>query len=186
MWFVAASSAYAIPSLDFEFLDSGQIVGPTDTVVMRGRVTNVGTEALDGGNGQGTIFFSGDVFDQYFDPFNPPLSAPPGVTFLEPGESVDWIIVNFVPFPITGNLGDPVLLGDYVFPLANITTSFFVAAGVDSFTVVASQANAEDFRWQVVEEIPVQIPEPAPLTIFLGGLLFLAAQSLSRRRTSGY
>ena len=158
-------SSQALPVIEFEFLGSGQVVGPTDTVVMRGRVTNVSDEALNGAVGIGNINFVEPIFSQYFDPFNPPNFAPPGVITLAPNESLEWDIVNFVPFPITGNLGDPVQLGLYTFFLPDITTTFFVPAGPDSFSVTAKKTNASDFIWTVVGEPTGSVPEPGTLAL---------------------
>lgn len=161
-------SSQALPIIEFEFLGSGQVVSPTDTVVMRGRVTNVSGEALTGAVGNGGITFVEPIFSQYFDPFNPPNPWPLGVINLAPGESLEWDIVNFVPFPITGNLGDPVALGLYTFFLSDITTGFFVPAGPDSFSVTAQKTNAADFTWTVVDQPTGSVPEPG--TIALVGL----------------
>jgi|GEM_PF-4405785 len=176
-------TSQALPIIEFEFLDSGQIVGPTDTVVMRGRVTNVSGEALVGAVGGGGINFVDPIFSQYFDPFNPPNFAPPGVISLAPGESIEWNIVNFVPFPITGNLGDPVALGLYTFFLSDITTTFFVPAGPNSFTVTAQKTNAADFTWTVVDQPTGSVPEPN--TLVLVGLAFagLAFGTRKKHRT---
>ena len=160
-----SQASHAIPVIEFEFLGSGQVVSPTDTVEMRGRVTNVSNEALVGSVGGGNINFVEPIFSQYFDPFNPPNFAPPGVIGLAPGESIEWLIVNFVPYPITGSLGDPVQLGLYTFFLTDITTTFFVPAGPDSFTVTAQKTNASDFTWTVVEEPIGSVPEPSTLAI---------------------
>lgn len=174
-------ASQALPIIEFEFVGSGQVVSPTDTVVMRGRVTNVSGEALVGAVGNGSLNFVDPIFSQYFDPFNPPNFAPPGVGSLAPGESIEWNIVNFVPFPITGNLGDPVALGLYTFFLSDITTAFFVPAGPNSFTVTAQKTNAADFTWTVVDQPTGSVPEPG--TVALVGLAFAGLVFGARRRT---
>jgi len=174
-------TSQALPVIEFEFLDSGQVVSPTDTVVMRGRVTNVSGEALTGAVGSGGITFVDPIFSQYFDPFNPPNFAPPGVISLDPGESLEWNIVNFVPFPITGNLGDPVALGPYTFFLTDITTTFFVPAGLNSFSVTAQKTNAADFTWTVVDEPIGAVPEPG--TLALVGLVFAGLAFRMRQKS---
>ncbi len=161
---LAPRLAAAAPVLEFVFLDSGRTVSPTESLEMRGRVTNVGDMALTGAVGGGSATVPPSVLDQYFDPAVPsPIPFPAGVIDLVPGESIEWLIASLVPFPISGNLGDPVTPGEYVFPLANLTTTFFVPAGPASMTFTAQTTNASDFVWTVA------VPEPA------AGLLLAAA-----------
>lgn len=136
--------AHAVVMLDFEFVGSGQIVSPTDTVLMQGRVTNNGTDPLTNSIGGGMIIIASSIGDQYITPFPPGTApAPGGLTTLAPGQSIVWDIALFTPFPIGGALGDPVLPGVYTFSLANITTTFFV---ISPQTFVASKAGASDDR----------------------------------------
>lgn len=173
----------AMPILEFEFLDSGRTYSPTDNVEMRGRITNTGEAGLLGGVGQGslTIPLATELGNQYIAGF-PPGAAPfpPGVIDLAVGEVIEWTIANWVPFPLTGNLGDPVLEGDYVFPLLNISTSIFVPAGPASFTVNVLQTRAADFEWRVLDE-STAVSLPASFSLMAFGMLLLG-----RRRGIGF
>lgn len=179
--FASVGSVKAAPILAFEFLNSGGLFAPTDTVEMRARVTNIGDMDLVNAVGQGEFLFGSPVFNEYFDPSNAVLFAPPGVINLAVGESIDWLAYSFVPFPLSGNVGDPVALGDYVFPLTDIETRFFVAAGPDSQSFTSDESGAAAFTWSVVDRTPVDIPEAASIAILSFGLLSLDA---ARRRAN--
>ncbi len=179
---LCAAQARAIPIIQFEFLGSGQVFSPTDAVAMRGRVTNVSadeslTSAVQSG---GFINLSGlAIFDNYVERFPPGFQlAPPGVVNLAPGASLDWTIATWDPWPITGSPGDPVEPGTYVLPLDNFQVGFFVAAGQDSFSVIAREDNASAFEWRV--QRPAGVAAPGAAWLILSGLLALSVRRKNR------
>lgn len=166
--------ARALPILEFEFLASGQTLLPTESVYMRGRITNTGDTALTGGVGQGSLIVPSPstLSDMYVLGF-PPGAAPfpPGVIELAPGGFIEWVIAHWVPYPLTGSPGDPVLTGEYIFPLTNISTSIFVPNGPASETYTVLRTGASDFRWTVQDDVTVV---PQPPAIFLLTLVVFA------------
>src|SRR5690606_14791037 len=104
--------------------------------------------------------------------------GPIGLFPLDPGESVDFTVATWSPWPIGGSAGDPVPLGAYEFPASafiHITyTEFipFIPYSVDF-------SNAGSFVWHVTDGDEV-IPEP-----MTAGLALISVGALSmviRRR----
>lgn len=179
-------TAWADPVLTFEWVGSGQIFAPTDSVEMKARVTNSGDMALIDANAFGNIVIFGnapEVFDNYVEFLSGGFAfGPPGPFSIGTGESVEFTMATWDPFPITGNIGDPVPLGDYVVPNAAVvsltytTVNPFVQNEVD-----VSQAG--DFEWTVSDTRPDPDPPVIPTpTAALAGLALLGVCGLRRRR----
>src|SRR5690606_30015335 len=126
------SEVRAITTLEFEFLDSGQTVAPTDQVVMRGRVTNTGDTPLLNALASGGVnlfIHAPAIFSNYVETPGGFGFGPIGLFPLDPGESVDFTVATWSPWPIGGSAGDPVPLGDYEFPASafiHITYTEFI------------------------------------------------------------
>ncbi len=183
-WSVSGTTSQADIILDFEFIGSGQTFSPTDDVEIQGRITNNGDMALDQGIGFGGITIPDRIFNQYFEAFPPGIAfSPPGLVSLNPGESIDWRIALYQPFPITGNPGDPVDLGLYTLPITDdFLITFTVFNPFRSILVNTSQAG--DFIWNVVDGggvDPQPVPEPASILALACGLLGLAGWRWKRR-----
>ena len=172
-----ASPAQALPVLTFEFLGSGQVVGPTDEVTVRGRITNSG-DPLSAFLGSDSVTLTPEIFNNYvpaFPPFlqgRPPVGPPTFTTELGTGESLDWTIAIFQPFPLTGNFGDPVPLGRYTLPAANIV-SFYTIFAPDLVDIPFDTSAAADFFWDVVDDSSA-LPAPPTLLLMLAGLAILS------------
>jgi len=173
---IFVAPAKAVPVLSLEFIDSGQTFAATDVVITSGRITNSGDPFSDG-----ILLFTnvgplppGPLFDNYV--FTPII---PGLVTLGTGESLDLPLLQWDPWPITGNFGDPVADGTYTFPLALITLDMLVISpfGFHPITNIGG-----DFVWMVgaASEPPGdELPAPAPLALILVGL---AALRFIRRR----
>ncbi len=170
----------AVPDLSFEFTNSGQIVSPTDSVTISARITNSG-DAIT--NAFASLINIGPippmVFEQYID------TGLPGVPFsltLGMGESVEFDLVTYVPFPIGGNPGDPVSTGVYTLPIAIIELAYteivIVGTDVQFIESAVDMQNASDFTWSVRDDSG-SVPEPGTLAMLSLGL---AVVGFMRRR----
>ena len=177
--------AQAVPILTFNFIGSGQTVSPTDDVVIQGQITNVGTEPLINGLGGGMITIQPRIFNQYLERFPPGVAPAPsvishGLFSLNPGENLIYTIAHYDPFPIGGNPGDPVELGQYILPIADITPQ--VTIFTPFTTIDVDTSGTSDFVWTVSEGNgggPDPIPEPSTMLLLGTGLAGIA---LWRRR----
>lgn len=172
--FCMPGSAWALPSLELEFINSGQIVAPTDSVAMQVRVTNTGDQDLLDAVAFGNIsvfFMAPDIFYNYTETLSGGFKFGPDGTFdIASGDSVVFTMATWDPWPSPGNPGDPVPLGVYTL------TSSAISATHQAFTpvrmpYVVDVSNAGAFTWEVQEAVippnTVPIPEPATLLLVL-------------------
>lgn len=181
---LTASPAQADPDLVFEWLDNNQVVSPTDSVLMRARVSNIGDMDLIDANAFGNILIFGtapEVFDNYVEFLSGGFSfGPAGPFSIGVGESVDFTFAQWDTFPITGDIGDPVPAGVYTVPQTALLDLHYTT--LNPFTehpVDFSQAG--DFVWTVRDTPDMEIPTPAALP---AGLIGFAALAMHRRRVS--
>lgn len=187
----AASAASAAPELSFQFLGSGQIHAPTDEIEIWGRITNSGGAVLDVAMPDTVDFWFGlpsATMDSYWYRSDAWPMAPDKPFSIGIGESLDWRVAILMPWPVTGNAGDPVPLGAYSVNPDGFSMRFDLKNPDDLLEIVASYPVAqpiEPFVWTVVER-GSSVPEPATLAMLLGGLLAgVATQRHVRRRQQG-
>lgn len=186
---ITAPMAFAAPILNFAFVDSDQTLGPTDTVQMIGRITNMGPDSLTSAIGFGSFGrVPTMIYNQYIDDFPPGVSPmPSGLVSLAPGAYLDWLIVQWSPWPIGGNPGDPVSPGTYTFPSSDLSGTLFGFSGQNFNIYHVNMANASNFVWTVADNSPAPaapVPEPGSFILLLIGVGMLVLARFLRRKES--
>lgn len=180
---LTSAPARAVPMLSFEYLGSGQVLSTTDTITVRGRITNTGDTAMPFSLRSSFTFrrMPQPAYDQYLWISGGFPTGPTNFVALDPGESLEWAITTLGPYPITGLRGDPVLPGEYYLETDGIVVTYaaidpitFALTG-ERFTTTAAPAR---FTWTVLAET-ASVPAPGMLLLLAGGL---AALARARRR----
>ncbi|MGD9945853.1 MAG: hypothetical protein AB7S98_21705, partial [Burkholderiaceae bacterium] len=97
---------------------------------------------------------------------------------LAPGESVEWTILTYTPWPYklpdgsSGKLGDPVLPGVYEIKPNEVVFRVSWLVGNDLQSLTAVVGPEDSFRWTVVAEPtePGQVPSPGVMLLLTAGL----------------
>lgn len=174
-----AGAASAAPILSFEFIGSGQVVSPTDLVVVKGRITNIGDTALPNSLRTSFTFLKmpEPAYSQYLWISGGFPTGPQSFLDLDPGESIEWTITTLGPYPITGKRGDPVLPGAYYLETNGVQVTYTVLdpiTGGTTATKYSISAAPARFTWTVVAGT-ASVPEPGTLLLLAAGLGGMAA-----------
>lgn len=168
-----------MPIIQLDWVNSGQTLSPTDQIVVQTRITNIGDSDLIDASVGGSFLIPQPAYDQYlwtlsgFPSFPGPLS-------LSVGESYTWNFTTLETYPITGDRGDPVPLGEYFLDTDSLTLTFSPNFGLNPEGTFSALAPESRFVWTVTDA--ASVPEPA-LGIPAGvGFLTLSLYSRMRRK----